>query len=291
MKGQARKADPLSDFNRVLEHTTVEYLKRARAYPFVKWAGGKRSLIPEIVKVLPEKFKSYWEPFVGGGALFFALDSRIQKANLSDINLDLILTYQMLYKRPEDVIEALLDHESKHGPRYYRRVRNKQHDEQDSVLLAARFIYLNKTCYNGLYRVNKQGKFNVPIGRHTNPAICDKKNLLAVSKVLKKAKLKVTAFDKIKPKQGDLVYCDPPYDGTYSGYTGTGFGDKDQKSLRDACERWRSTGCNVIVSNSDTEQIRQLYKGFKIHKVSAPRHINSNGNGRGRVGDLLIVGG
>ncbi len=290
MTEQTRKADPLSDFNRVLERTTVEYLDRARAYPFVKWAGGKRSLIPEILKVMPEQFGSYWEPFVGGGAVFFALDSRIRKAHLSDINLDLMITYKMLHKRPQDVIKALRKHQREHGPRYYLRIRNKQHDEQDPVLLAARFIYLNKTCYNGLYRVNKQGKFNVPIGRHTNPAICDKDNLLAVSKVLGKAKLKIETFGKISPKQGDLVYCDPPYDGTYSGYTGAGFDDDDQKALRDACIRWREDGCYVIVSNSDTGFIRQLYKEFELHEVSAPRHINSNGKGRGRVGDLLIVG-
>ena len=290
MTRSAQKADPLSDFNRVLKRTTVEYLDRARAYPFVKWAGGKRSLIPEIVSVLPERFKSYWEPFVGGGAVFFALDSRIRKAHLSDTNLDLMLTYKMLSKRPKDVIKALRKHQREHGPRYYLRVRNKQHDQQDPVLLAARFIYLNKTCYNGLYRVNKQGKFNVPIGRHNNPAICDKDNLLAVSGVLGKADMKVTDFNEINPKQGDLVYCDPPYDGTYSGYTDAGFGNEDQRALRDACERWRSAGCHVIVSNSDTDLIRQLYKGFKLHEVSAPRHINSNGKGRGRVGDLLIVG-
>ena len=290
MKGQARKADPLSDFNRVLGHTTVEYLDRARAYPFVKWAGGKRSLIPEIVKVMPEQFGSYWEPFVGGGAVFFALDSRIRKAHLSDINLDLMLTYKMLYERPKDVIETLREHQRKHGPRYYLRVRNKQHDQQDPVLLAARFIYLNKTCYNGLYRVNKKGRFNVPIGRHKNPAICDEDNLLAISKVLKKAKLKIETFSKIKPKSGDLVYCDPPYDGAYSGYTDAGFGNDDQRALRDACVGWREAGCHVIVSNSDTDLIRQLYKGFKLHEVSAPRHINSNGNGRGRVGDLLLAG-
>ena len=165
----APKTDPLSAFNKVLKHTTVEYLDRPRAYPFVKWAGGKRSLIPEIIKVLPEKFGDYWEPFLGGGAVFFALDSRIRKAHLSDVNLELIITYRMIHARTDAVIEALQAHKRKHNRRHYLYVRNKMHDEQDPVLLAARFIYLNKTCFNGLYRVNKHGRFNVPIGRHTNP--------------------------------------------------------------------------------------------------------------------------
>ena len=281
--------DPLADFNQVLKHTTVEYLDRARATPFVKWAGGKRGLVPEIVKLLPE-FEDYWEPFVGGGAVFFALDSRIRKAHLSDINLDLMLTYKMLLKRPEDVVSALREHERKHNARHYLHVRNKQHDQQDPVLLAARFIYLNKTCYNGLYRVNKHGRFNVPIGRHKKPLICDADNLMAVSQVLKKAELSVCSFDEIKPKAGDLVYCDPPYDGTFTGYTGAGFDDSDQKALRDACETWQGDGVKVIVSNSNTDLIRRLYEDFTLREVSMPRNINSNGDGRGKVTELLIVG-
>ena len=281
--------DPLSAFNQILKHTTVEYLDRARAGPFVKWAGGKRALVPEIVKVLPE-FRDYWEPFLGGGAVFFALDSRIRKAHLSDINLELMLTYMMLFKRPEDVVKALRNHERKHNTRYYLRVRNKEHDEQDPVLVAARFIYLNKTCYNGLYRVNSRGRFNVPVGRYKKPLICDERNLMAVSKVLSQVTLKVYSFDKIKPKPGDLVYCDPPYDETFTGYTGAGFDENDQKALRDVCVQWRDSGVHVIASNSDTALVRRLYEGFTLHEVSARRYINSNSNGRGNVAELLIVG-
>ena len=281
--------DPLTAFNQVLKHTTVEYLDRARATPFVKWAGGKRSLVPDIVKILPD-FRDYWEPFVGGGAVFFALDSRIRRAHLSDVNLELMLAYKMLLKRPESVLEALREHERKHNPRHYLHVRNKQHDQQDPVLLVARFIYLNKTCYNGLYRVNKKGRFNVPIGRHKKPLICDADNLMAVSQVLEKAELAVRSFSEIKPKVGDLVYCDPPYDGTFTGYTGSGFDESDQKALRDACAQWRDSGVHVIVSNSDTELVRRLYEGFTLHEVSAPRNINSNGNKRGHVPELLITG-
>lgn len=270
---------------------TAEGQDRARAYPFVKWAGGKRALVPEIGKVLPETFGDYWEPFVGGGAVFFALDSHIRKAYLSDTNLDLILTYKALAGKPEIVIRKLQEHARKHSKRYYLEVRDCLHDEQDVATLAAQFIYLNKTCYNGLYRVNKQGRFNVPQGRHKSLKICDEGNLRAASKVLGKANLRVRAFDKIEPKRGDLVYCDPPYDGTFSAYTGNGFGDGDQKALRDASLKWRKAGAHVIVSNSDTDLVRRLYgRGkFTIHKVSGQRYINRNSAGRGKEQELLIV--
>ena len=284
--------DPIAALDQVIKHTTVKYLDRARAAPFVKWAGGKRSLVPEIVKVLPGPFGEYWEPFVGGGAVFFALDSRIRKAHLSDSNLELMITYRMVKDRPEDLIDAIQDHAEKHNRRHYKRVRDKMHDEQDEVLLAARFVYLNKTCFNGLYRVNKSGRFNVPIGRHSNPTICDADNLRAASEVLGKATINVYAFsdDEIAPAAGDLIYCDPPYDGVYTGYTGNGFTAADQTALRDRCVQWRDAGAHVIVSNSDTEFVRSLYSAFTIHEVSAPRNINSDAAGRGKTRELLIVG-
>ena len=290
MTSTAHKVDPLAAVNRVLKHTEIEYLDRARARPVVKWAGGKRTLVPEIVKRLPPKFRHYWEPFVGGGAVFFALDSRIRTAHLSDVNLELILTYRLIHRQPEAVIEALRTHARKHNRRHYLHVRNTMHTEQDPVLLAARFVYLNKTCFNGLYRVNKAGKFNVPYGRYANPTICDDANIRAAADVLVKASLTVRPFDRISPKSGDLVYCDPPYDGTFTGYTGDGFTADDQKALRDACQQWRADGAHVIVSNSDTPLIRRLYKGFTLHALSAARSINSDVNGRGKTAELLIVG-
>ena len=242
--------------------------------------------------MLPETFKDYWEPFIGGGAAFFALDSRIRTAHLSDVNLDLMVTYKMVAARPRAVIEALREHESRHSRRHYKSVRDKMHDEQDPVLLAARFIYLNKTCFNGLYRVNQSGRFNVPIGRQSNPTICDDDSLEAASEVLEKAALNVRSFDDdaVSPQAGDVVYCDPPYDGTFTAYTGNGFDAADQTKLRDCCRLWRDVGAHVIVSNSDTELIRGLYSEFTIHDVSAPRYINSDGNGRGKTRELLIVG-
>lgn len=287
----AAQTNPLAGLNQVLAKSDVRYLERARAYPFLKWAGGKRTLVPEIVKLLPDQFGTYWEPFLGGGAVFFALDSRIRKAHLSDVNLELMLTYRMIQKEPDKVIEALNAHTKAHGKRHYKKVRDKQHDEQDPVLLAARFIYLNKTCYNGLYRVNKAGRFNVPMGRYKNPTICDEENLRRVSEVLQDVTLKAVPFGQIEPKSGDLVYCDPPYDGTFSDYTGAGFTDDDQKALRDACARWQSAGAHVIVSNSDTQLTRSLFDGdgWTLHRVSAQRNINCKGNGRGRETELLML--
>ena len=277
-------------FTDILQHTERPYLEKARARPFIKWAGGKRTLIPEIARRLPEAIHTYWEPFLGGGAVFFALESRIGAVQLSDINSELALTYQVVRNNPEPLIDLLAQHACNHEKPYYLRVR-KLADIPSSIELAARFIYLNKTCYNGLYRVNKSGQFNVPMGSYKNPIICDAENLRAASEVLKKANVRIGDFDKINPSGGDFVYADPPYDGTFAGYDAHGFGEADQTRLRDAAVRWHKVGAAVMVSNSDTELIRSLYgkPPFVLHEVSAPRAINSNGSGRGAVGELLIT--
>ena len=204
------------------------------------------------------------------------------------MNQELILTYQTLQKKPKSVIKELAKHERKHNKEYYGRIRDEI--PQDPVTHAARFIYLNKTCYNGLYRVNSKNRFNVPIGSYRNPKICDKENLLAVSKVLKQAELHFHSFEKINPQKGDLVYCDPPYDETFAQYTGSGFSEEDQSALRDACKRWREAGVFVIVSNSDTPIIRRFYQDFHIISVQAPRVINCKGKERAKVFELLILG-
>lgn len=285
----AAQADPLASLNQVLGQTEVEYLERARANPFLKWAGGKRTIVPEIVKHLPAQFGTYYEPFLGGGAVFFSLDCRITKAHLSDVNLELMLAYKMVQKEPDKLIAALKEHDASHGKRHYKRVRDKQHDEQDPVLLAARFIYLNRTCYNGLYRVNKSGRFNVPMGNYKKPLICDEDNLKAVSEVLQGVTLRGQPFGEIDPQNGDLVYCDPPYDGTFTDYTGAGFDDADQRELRDACAEWRDAGASVIVSNSDTPLIRSLYDGWTLHPIKAQRNINCKAGERGKETELLIT--
>lgn len=277
----------------ILGVTERPYLDRARARPFVKWAGGKRSLIPDIARRLPEQIGGiYWEPFVGGGAVFFALDSRIGNARLSDVNAELVLAYQVIKKWPEELIEELGRHAEQHpaDKDYYYEVRKMTHS-QSSVEVAARFVYLNKTCYNGLYRVNKKGQFNVPKGRYANPTICDAEGIRKASEVLQTADIKLRDFARIEPSSGDFVYCDPPYDGTFAEYAAGGFDDTEQRRLRDACKRWHGLGAAVMVSNADTPLIRTLYgePPFVMHEVSAPRNINCKAGERGDAGELLIT--
>ena len=278
----------LTQFNKVLGFTTKDYLPKSRANPFVKWVGGKRALVPKIVPLLPGKFNTYFEPFVGGGALFFALESRLRYAYLSDINLDLIITYKVIAKETKELIKHLKEHQSQHSKTYYKQIRDK-HDIDNPIAVAARFIYLNKTCYNGLYRVNKKGHFNTPIGTYKNPNICDEGNILNASRVLKKANIEFQSFEKIKPQMKDFVYCDPPYDNTFTGYSNKGFDSNAQEQLRDQCMKWSKLGAYTMVSNSDTEVIRNLYKNFHFHEVSANRNINCNGDGRGKVDELIIT--
>ena len=257
----------------------------------MKWAGGKRSLLQEILHRTPDSFGTYWEPFVGGGALFFALESQLTRAYLSDINPELVLTYKVVRDHVEDLIALLDAHAACHSHRaYYASVR-KMHDLQEPVEVAARFIYLNKTCYNGLYRVNKKGIFNVPKGSYINPKICDAANLRHTSRALGSARIRYGDFQNIDPAAGDFVYCDPPYDGASVAYAPHAFGDEQQLTLRDTVARWARRGVNIMVSNSDTPLIRALYGAnpFRIHEVSAPRNINSNGNGRGKVAELIIT--
>ncbi len=274
-----------------LYHPAQPCLDKARARPFLKWAGGKRTVVPEIAKRLPAQIEgTYWEPFVGGGAVFFALDGLIEAAQLSDVNSELALTYHVVKNAPETLIELLQRHAARHDKAYYLRVRQMT-GRPSAVEVAARFIYLNKTCYNGLYRVNKKGRFNVPMGSYTNPTICDEDALLNASEVLQKASIRVRDFGKIGPSGGDFVYADPPYDGTFSGYDSNGFDEAAQRRLRDAALRWHNQGAAVMLSNADTALIRSLYgrPPFRLHEITAPRPINSDGNGRGAVDDLLIT--
>lgn len=247
--------------NRVLAHTQEPYLDKAPAMPFVKWAGGKRALIPDIAKHFPQRIDTYWEPFVGGGAVFFTMANRIDRAVLSDRNEELVITYQVVKEKVEDLIEALRIHAQGHkNDQYYSRVRSQE--PSSALEIAARFIYLNKTCYNGLYRVNKSGKFNVPKGRYKNPDICNTERLRAANQVLQKATIRLGDFEKVvAPGSEDFVYCDPPYDECFTGYQPEGFTPEDQERLRNAVNSWLDLGANVMLSNSDTPLIRKLYRG------------------------------
>ena len=199
--------------------------------------GGKRSLMPEIFKHFPEKIDTYWEPFVGGGAVFFTMADGIEKAVLSDLNEELILSYTAVKYDVESLIEMLKEHAANHKKdSYYFEVCTQS--PTDRVEIAARFIYLNRTCFNGLYRVNKSGQFNVPKGKYKNPIICNETGLRAAHRVLQKAVLRVGGFEKIvKPVQSDFIYCDPPYDDCFTSYQPGGFNQADKSRLCDHAKR------------------------------------------------------
>lgn len=261
--------------------------------PFVKWAGGKRNIISDLSSNLPEEFDNYYEPFVGGGALFFAIHQKINKAFLSDINEDLVNTYNTIKRDPYDLIELLTLHAKLHSKSYYYEIR-KQYDLTDPIERSARFIYLNRTCYNGLYRVNRQGHFNVPMGKYRNPQILNEKNIIACHYALQKAEIKCRQFSRIRPKSGDFVYFDPPYhplnEISFTNYSELGFTDKDQIKLRDFSKRLAEKGVKVLLSNSNTRFIQNLYniEPFKIIIVKAPRFVNCKFDGRNRIEELLI---
>ena len=267
------------------------------ARPFVKWPGGKRLLVPEILKLVPEDIRLYWEPFVGGGAVFFSIADQVERALLWDSNKELMIAYEVVRDEVEELIEILQTHDREHSldSEYYYKIR-QEHPDQDTkdTVVAARLIYLNKTGFNGLYRVNNSGEFNVPKGKYDNPSICDESNLRAVSRKLQTTILLSSKkpFNKVvQPSLGDLVYCDPPYHGTFTNYQAGGFGEQDQICLRNAALKWMQRGAQVIVSNNDTPFIRELYSDegfFRIRRVHAKRPINRNGKGRGAVPEIII---
>ena len=265
-----------------------------KASPFVKWAGGKRSIIGELVSRLPKPFNRYWEPFVGGGALFFGIQPRPMSATLSDFNFDLMVAYNAVKREPLGLIAKLEEHAGRHGKDYYYKMRARQ-NLQDPIDLAARFLYLNKTCYNGLYRVNRKGEFNVPMGSYVNPEIVPRENILACSAALAMAQLEYREFDTIRPDAGDFVYCDPPYHPvnptSFTKYTQLEFGEQEQGRLRDFALKLHRQGVLVMLSNSDTALIRNLYRGapWQLATVQAPRIVNCKPDGRGVINELVIT--
>lgn len=256
------------------------------ARPFLKWVGGKRSILPELIKRLPKEYNSYCEPFLGGGALYFAI--KPDRAYLSDINFHLILTFQAVKDDPKQLIHYLKIHERNHSKEYYYKARVRLFKERDKIKIAGLFIYLNKTCFNGLYRVNSQGGFNVPMGDYKNPLIVDEKNLLEVSRVLQTADIKQHDFLQIKPQKDNFYYLDPPYHETYDGYNGKGFGDNEHIKLSEFCKDIDKKGGYFMLSNSDTELVRSLYKGYNIEKVLASRSVSCKAHQRGKENELII---
>ncbi len=270
--------------------------------PFLKWVGGKRALVDEIIARMPEKFNTYFEPFVGGGALFFELKKRGmlegKKSYLFDANKELINTYNTVKNNPYELIEILKEFQNKHSHDFYYEIRAMDRENSftslPDAMRSARFIYLNKTCFNGLYRVNSKGFYNVPMGRYKNPAICDKSTMLSASRALKDAEVLHVDFAKVLDfaKKGDFVYFDPPYypltpTSSFTSYNQDIFLDDEQKRLLNTFEKLAKKGLHVMLSNSDTEFIKELYKDYKIDFVDVPRFINSKSNGRGKIKEII----
>ena len=268
--------------------------------PFLKWVGGKGQLLQEIMKRVDRvgEFGRYHEPFVGGGALFFELyrNNRLGKkqAYLSDNNLPLIEAYRGVKEDVDAVIAALEKHKTQHGEDYFYEVRAKS--PKNLADRAARIIYLNKTCYNGLYRENSKGQFNTPFGRYKNPMICDEPNLRAVADALKKAKLEVRHFTGVvdTAQPGDFVYFDPPYHpvsktANFTGYDRGGFNEDSQRLLAETFRRLTDTGVKALLSNSYCDFILDLYTDTAhIDEVQAARAVNSRADRRGKVSEALI---
>lgn len=265
--------------------------------PFLKWVGGKRQLAAEIEKMIPKSFSTYYEPFIGGGAIFFSIQPK--KAVINDYNSELINVYNVVRDYPEKLIEDLKKH--KNNADYFYALRSVDRDENfnklSEIQRASRVIYLNKTCYNGLYRVNKSGEFNTPFGNYKNPNIVNEPTIRAVSKHLNLNNIKmlnVDFSDSLKNiRKGSFVYFDPPYDpvsksSNFTGYVEGGFGEPEQIRLRDKCIELDKKGVKFLLSNSDTPFVNELYSGFNIKKVNAKRSINSDASKRGDVSEVLI---
>lgn len=265
--------------------------------PFLKWVGGKTQLIPELLKRTPARFNRYHEPFVGGGALFFRLyqEKHIRKASINDLNQELIDTYTAIRDDCETVIRLLETYP--HSKEFFYTLRPQHPQELPASQRAARMIYLNKTCYNGLYRVNRKGEFNVPFGSYKSPKYCDADNLRAVSEALGRVTITCGPFDVVtKARKGDFVYFDPPYEplsatSNFTSYHKAGFFQEDQEKLRDICLQLNAKKVYVMVSNSSADLIRKLYDltGFYIHEVKAIRAINSDPKKRGKLTELIVT--
>ena len=263
--------------------------------PFLKWVGGKRKLLPELVKRIPANYATYYEPFMGGAALFWHLQP--SKAVLSDINPELVNTYQCIQQDVEALIVDLQQHY--YDRDYYYQLRNcdrlDEYATWTNVRRASRFIFLNKTCFNGLYRVNSQGQYNVPFGKYKNPKIVDAVNLRACSQALQNTTIVWGSFldleFKITPQ--DFVYFDPPYiplntTSSFTSYSSEGFNNTMQVELRDLCRRLNERGVKFLLSNSAAPLVFELYAEFEIELVDMTRAINSKGDKRGKIKEVLI---
>ena len=265
------------------------------AKPFVKWAGGKTQLLLELTSRVPRTFQRYYEPFLGGGALFFCIQP--ENAFLSDVNAELINVYRVVKNNVEKLIASLTQHVYQES--YFYKIREAdrtvEYTTWNNVQKASRLIYLNKTCFNGLYRVNSKGQFNAPFGDYQNPKICAPENLRACSKVLQSATLTSSSYlcTEKHVHEGDFVYFDPPYaplstTSNFTNYSKNGFSRENQETLRDLCVRLDKKGVFWMLSNSAAPLILDLYSDYNIEMVEATRAINSKAGKRGKIKEVIV---
>jgi len=267
--------------------------------PFIKWAGGKYRLANKLILYLPAEFNSsentYIEPMVGSGGFFFKYAPK--QAYLSDINQNLINTYDIIKNDVESLITRLEVHQFKHSDTYFYEMRDEFNklikEKGDSLDLAALFIYLNRTCFNGLYRENSNGEFNVPIGSYKNPLICDEDNLRSAYKVLQDITIECHGYEHIKPEKGDFVYLDPPYiplDKTsFTKYSSDDFAEKDHRNLVDFCSKLNDDGIFFMISNSSTPLTKEIYGQFTLKEIQVMRTIAGSHSKRGMAKELIIT--
>lgn len=276
--------------------------KDIQARPFLKWVGGKAQLLAQFEQYYPKDFNNYFEPFIGGGALFFNLSPT--KAHINDVNATLISAYKNVKNNPEEVMKTLkkLEDEYKKGDEeskkdLFYKIREQFNKMSDKELKkSAYLIFLNKTCFNGMYRENSKGGFNTPFGKAKNPTILDRENILLVSKILKHTKLTSVSFENAvaEAKKGDFVYFDPPYHpltetAKFTSYHKDSFTKDDQVRLRDVFVELDKRGCYIMLSNSHSPFISDLYKKYRCETVMANRAINCKASGRGKIKELLIL--
>ena len=278
----------------------IKEIKKATLQPFTKWTGGKRQLLPVIRELIPKTYNRYFEPFVGGGALFFDLAPK--DAVINDFNAELINCYQQIKDNPQELIEILKVHQEYNSKEYYLDLRSADRDERidmmSEVQRAARILYMLRVNFNGLYRVNSKNQFNVPYGRYKNPKIVDEELISAISVYINNNQLeiKVGDFEKaiVDVRTGDFVYFDPPYiplseTSAFTSYTHEGFSFADQVRLRDAFKRLSDTGAYVMLSNSSSALVEELYKDFNIHYVEATRTNGAKSSSRGKISEIIVT--
>lgn len=267
--------------------------------PILKWAGGKRQLLDSILPLVPD-FTTYYEPFAGGAAVLFALQPK--RAVISDQNHELINIYNVIKDNPDELVEKLNEHKMNNSEKYFYQVRSLdrciEYSELSNVEKAARIIYLNQTCYSGLYRVNKSGQFNTPWGKYKNPSVCREEQIRSISNYLNSSDVKIVHGDYRDGlkyiRKTSFVYFDPPYvkedelKTVFTNYTSNGFTLNNQIELKEICDKLNEKGVKFLISNSNCEFIRDLYKDYSIKKVAAKRNINASGGGNRKMEELLI---